>query len=72
MIIALLESSDSLFIAPEFMNKSSEFADKFISVFEFDIKQEDKLEIVLLESPRAKHSEAEQWLKHELLKSINI
>ena len=72
MIIALLESSDSLFIAPEFMNKSREFADKFTSVFEFDIKQEDMLEIVLLESPRAKHSEAEQWLKQELLMSINI
>lgn len=72
MITSLLEQTDCLLVAPSFMLNSTDFSNKFISVFEFDIEDDEMLDLLLLESPRAKQSEAAQWLKHELLKTINI
>lgn len=72
MITSLLEQSDCLLVAPSFMLNSASFSTKFTSVFEFDIEKQHMLDLLLLESPRAKHSEAAQWLKNELLQTINI
>ena len=72
MITSLLEQSDCLLIAPSFMLNAADFSEKFTSVYEFDIEKEQMLDLLLLESPRAKHGEAAQWLKTELLKTINI
>ncbi|KGJ94024.1 LysR family transcriptional regulator [Colwellia psychrerythraea] len=72
MITSLLEQSDCLLVAPSFMLNSVDFSDKFTSVYEFDIEKEHMLDLLLLESPRAKHGEAAQWLKSELLKTISI
>jgi DNA-binding transcriptional LysR family regulator len=72
MITALLENSDCLLIAPSFMNNSVDFSNKFSTVYEFDIEEENMLELLLLESPRVKNSDAEQWIKSEIIKSINI
>ncbi|WNC69101.1 LysR family transcriptional regulator [Thalassotalea nanhaiensis] len=72
MLTALLESNDYLFIAPSFMLNTPEFADKFSSIYEFDLAQEHMYELLLLEAPQIKYSPAEQWLKNELVKSINI
>ena len=54
------------------MLNAPDFSDKFTSVYEFDIEKEQMLDLLLLESPRAKHGKAAQWFKAELLKTINI
>jgi DNA-binding transcriptional LysR family regulator len=72
MITALLENSDCLLIAPSFMQNAKDFSDKFACVYEFDIEKEQMLELLLLESPKAKNDKAAQWLKAELMKTINI
>ncbi|MEW6997020.1 LysR family transcriptional regulator [Colwelliaceae bacterium BS250] len=72
MITALLENSDCLLIAPSFMTNSIDFSNKFSSVYEFDTTKDQMLELLLLESPIVKNSDAEQWIKNELIKSINF
>jgi hypothetical protein len=54
------------------MLNTDDFSKKFACLYEFDIEKEQMLELLLLESPKAKHSEAAQWLKAELIKTINI
>lgn len=72
MITALLENSDCLLIAPSFMTNAIDFSSKFSVAYEFDIEKEHMLELLLLESPSVKDGAAEQWIKNELIKSINI
>jgi DNA-binding transcriptional LysR family regulator len=72
MITALLENSDCLLIAPSFITNSFDFSTKFSTVYEFDIAKDQMLELLLLESPMVGQSDAGQWVRNELLKTIHI
>ena len=72
LLTELLSQNDYLFISPSLMMSSPDFADKFVSVFELEIPQENLYEVVLLEGPNVEHNAADQWIKEQLIKSINF
>jgi len=67
IILSLLESSDTLLIAPSSFSKISSHKENLVSVFEFEQTEENMVELFLLQHQRTLNSSAHQWLKDKIL-----
>ncbi len=67
IILSLLESSDTLLIAPSSFANISSYKESLVSVFEFDKTADNMVELFLLQHQRTLTSTAHQWLKEKIL-----
>ena len=65
--LALLESSDSLLIAPNSFANVYSYQKSLVSVFQFEQTEENMVELFLLQHQRTVNSAAHQWLKEKIL-----
>jgi hypothetical protein len=59
-------------MSADLLIKSTDFAEKFVPVYQFEIEADESVEILLLEHQRVKDSAAQQWVKQQLIESIAI
>jgi len=72
MLTALLANNDFLLMSADLLIKSTDFAEKFVPVYQFEVEADESVEILLLEHQRVKDSAAQQWVKQQLIESIAI
>lgn len=70
MLTALLASNDFLLMSSNLLIKSTDFEDKFVPVYEFEV--DESVEILLLEHRRVEDNAAQQWVKQQLIESVAI
>jgi DNA-binding transcriptional LysR family regulator len=67
ILFSLLDSSDTLLIAPSFFANISAYKNNLVSVFQFEKTEENMIELFLLQHQRTVNSTAHQWLKEKIL-----
>jgi DNA-binding transcriptional LysR family regulator len=67
IILALLESSDALLIAPSLFDNIASNQENLVRVYQFEQTEENMVELFLLQHQRTVNSAAHQWLKDKIV-----
>lgn len=67
ILLDVLTSSDSLFIAPDFLLKSTQYQQELKEVYQFEQTNSNSVELFLLQHQRTENSAAHQWLRDKIL-----
>ena len=67
ILVELLNSSDTLLIAPSFFIHSATYQEELVSIYQFDQTESNTVELFLLQHQRTVNSAAHQWLRDKVL-----
>ncbi|KGJ88529.1 LysR family transcriptional regulator [Colwellia psychrerythraea] len=67
ILIELLNSSDTLLIAPSFFIPPTTHKEKLVSIYQFEQTESNMVELFLLQHQRTVNSAAHQWLRDKVL-----
>jgi len=70
ILTAVLKTSDTLLIGPDFLMDSAEHKDEFVAVYQFKENKSHMIDLYLIEHQRVENSAAHQWLKTIILEQV--
>lgn len=70
ILTAVLKSTDTLLIGPDFLMDSDEHKDEFVAIYTFPAIKNNMIDLYLIEHQRVENSAAHQWLKTCILSQV--
>ncbi len=70
ILSAVLKSSDTLLIGPNFLMSSADNKKDFVAIYQFKQTKDNMIDLFLIEHKRVENSAAHQWLKSCILEQV--